>query len=84
MAGIGGTGSVTRSTLRQQLADALRDEVLAGRLQAGREFTVKEIAEQYGVSATPVREALVDLGLGKHSSSKLLIRDAISRLRRTA
>ncbi|MGW0335873.1 GntR family transcriptional regulator [Streptomyces sp. NPDC003011] len=56
-----GTGAVTRSTLRQQIADALRDEVLAGRLQAGQEFTVKEIAEQYGVSATPVREALVDL-----------------------
>ncbi|UQS31470.1 GntR family transcriptional regulator [Streptomyces fradiae] len=52
---------VTRSTLRQQIADALRDEVLAGRLQPGREFTVKQIAEQYGVSATPVREALVDL-----------------------
>ncbi|MDH6624234.1 DNA-binding GntR family transcriptional regulator [Streptomyces sp. LBL] len=56
-----GTGAVTRSTLRQQIADALRDEVLGGRLQAGQEFTVKEIAEQYGVSATPVREALVDL-----------------------
>ncbi|WP_128381721.1 GntR family transcriptional regulator [Streptomyces cavernae] len=56
-----GNGAVTRSTLRQQLADALRDEVLAGRLQPGQEFTVKEIAEQYGVSATPVREALVDL-----------------------
>jgi DNA-binding GntR family transcriptional regulator len=56
-----GNGAVTRSTLRQQIADALRDEVLAGRLQPGREFTVKEIAEQYGVSATPVREALVDL-----------------------
>ena len=61
MPGIGGNGAVTRSTLRQQLADALRDEVLAGRLQPGQEFTVKEIAEQYGVSATPVREALVDL-----------------------
>ncbi|UUU23919.1 GntR family transcriptional regulator [Streptomyces sp. DSM 40750] len=62
MAGTGGgTGAVTRSTLRQQLADALRDEVLAGRLKPGQEFTVKEIAEQYGVSATPVREALVDL-----------------------
>ncbi|MGC9540111.1 GntR family transcriptional regulator [Streptomyces sp. UG1] len=61
MPGTSGNGSVTRSTLRQQIADALRDEVLAGRLQAGREFTVKEIAEQYGVSATPVREALVDL-----------------------
>ncbi|MER6632078.1 GntR family transcriptional regulator [Streptomyces sp. NPDC000987] len=56
-----GSGAVTRSTLRQQIADALRDEVLAGRLQPGQEFTVKEIAEQYGVSATPVREALVDL-----------------------
>jgi len=56
-----GNGAVTRSTLRQQIADALRDEVLSGRLQAGQEFTVKEIAEQYGVSATPVREALVDL-----------------------
>ncbi|GAA3183908.1 MULTISPECIES: GntR family transcriptional regulator [Streptomyces] len=61
MPGFSGSGAVTRSTLRQQIADALRDEVLAGRLQSGQEFTVKEIAEQYGVSATPVREALVDL-----------------------
>ncbi|MER5935048.1 GntR family transcriptional regulator [Streptomyces sp. NPDC002054] len=56
-----GSGAVTRNTLRQQIADALRDEVLAGRLPPGQEFTVKQIAEQYEVSATPVREALVDL-----------------------
>lgn len=55
------SAAVTRNTLRQQIADALRDEVLAGRLQPGQEFTVKQIADQYGVSATPVREALVDL-----------------------
>ncbi|MBU7597491.1 GntR family transcriptional regulator [Streptomyces sp. P38-E01] len=55
------TGTITRSTLRQQVADALREEVLAGRLSAGTGFTVKEIAQQYGVSATPVREALLDL-----------------------
>ncbi|MXM64850.1 GntR family transcriptional regulator [Streptomyces sp. HUCO-GS316] len=61
MRGSSGIGAVTRSTLRQQIAEALRDEVLGGRLQPGQEFTVKEIAEQYGVSATPVREALVDL-----------------------
>ncbi|WP_037676879.1 GntR family transcriptional regulator [Streptomyces griseus] len=61
MPGSSGNGAVTRSTLRQQIAAALRDEVLAGRLKPGQEFTVKEIAEQYGVSATPVREALVDL-----------------------
>ncbi|WP_407551697.1 GntR family transcriptional regulator [Streptomyces sp. Pv4-95] len=54
-------GFIRRSTLRQQIADALRDELLAGRLPSGHPFTVKEIAEQYGVSATPVREALLDL-----------------------
>ncbi|MEV3854010.1 GntR family transcriptional regulator [Streptomyces sp. NPDC050095] len=53
--------AVTRNTLRRQIADALRDEILGGRLAPGQEFTVKEIAEGYGVSATPVREALVDL-----------------------
>lgn len=52
---------IRRSTLRQQIADALRDELLAGRLPSGHPFTVKEIADQYGVSATPVREALLDL-----------------------
>ncbi|MET9292765.1 GntR family transcriptional regulator [Streptomyces sp. NPDC003077] len=57
----GVSGVIQRSTLRQQIADALRDEVLAGRLPAGHQFTVKEIADQYGVSATPVREALLDL-----------------------
>jgi DNA-binding GntR family transcriptional regulator len=52
---------VRRSSLREQIANALREEMMAGRLPAGRSFTVKEVAEQYGVSATPVREALVDL-----------------------
>lgn len=52
---------VQRSSLREQIADALRDEMLTGRMPAGGRFTVKEIAELYEVSATPVREALVDL-----------------------
>ncbi|WP_084700640.1 GntR family transcriptional regulator [Streptacidiphilus anmyonensis] len=56
-----GNSVVQRSSLREQVAGALRDELMAGRLAAGRHFTVKEIAELYGVSATPVREALVDL-----------------------
>ncbi|MGW1379334.1 GntR family transcriptional regulator [Streptomyces sp. NPDC002446] len=61
MAAGGDSSVIRRSTLRQQIADALRDEVLAGRLPSGHPFTVKEIADQYGVSATPVREALLDL-----------------------
>ncbi|GAA1924813.1 GntR family transcriptional regulator [Streptomyces sodiiphilus] len=52
---------IQRTTLRAQLADALREEILAGRLGPGEELVVRGIAEQYGVSATPVREALVDL-----------------------
>ncbi|MFJ9693068.1 GntR family transcriptional regulator [Kitasatospora sp. NPDC101183] len=53
---------IQRNSLREQIAGALREEMMAGRLEAGRNFTVKEIAELYGVSATPAREALVDLG----------------------
>ncbi|MFD4903520.1 GntR family transcriptional regulator [Kitasatospora purpeofusca] len=60
--GAGGTRPVIqRNSLREQIAGALREEMMAGRLAAGRNFTVKEIAELYGVSATPAREALVDL-----------------------
>ncbi|MFJ5883153.1 GntR family transcriptional regulator [Kitasatospora cineracea] len=57
----GGRALIRRHSLREQIADALRDEMMAGRLPAGRNFTVKEIADIYGVSATPAREALVDL-----------------------
>ncbi|WP_063795871.1 GntR family transcriptional regulator [Peterkaempfera griseoplana] len=56
-----GHTAVRRSSLREQVANALREEMMAGRLQAGTHFTVKEIADLYGVSATPAREALVDL-----------------------
>ena len=52
---------IQRNSLREQIAGALREEMMAGRLAAGRNFTVREIAELYGVSATPAREALVDL-----------------------
>ena len=56
-----GPTAMRRSSLREQIAHALREEMMAGRLVAGTHFTVKEIAELYGVSATPAREALVDL-----------------------
>ncbi|MGW3038662.1 GntR family transcriptional regulator [Kitasatospora sp. NPDC001159] len=66
MSGSGASGTprpvIHRNSLREQIAGALREEMMAGRLAAGRNFTVKEIAELYGVSATPAREALVDLG----------------------
>ncbi|NYI05227.1 GntR family transcriptional regulator [Allostreptomyces psammosilenae] len=56
-----GYALVHRSSLREQIARALRDDMVTGRLPAGERFTVRDIAERYGVSATPVREALVEL-----------------------
>ncbi|WP_328997333.1 GntR family transcriptional regulator [Kribbella sp. NBC_00709] len=47
--------------LRQQIADALRASVIAGRLQVGVVYSAPALAQQFGVSSTPVREALLDL-----------------------
>ena len=47
--------------LRQQIGDALRASVIAGRLQVGVVYSAPALAQQFGVSSTPVREALLDL-----------------------
>jgi len=41
-----------------QVATALRKAILSGQLKAGQEIVLKDMAEQLGVSSTPVREAL--------------------------
>ena len=43
------------------MRDALRAAILEGALQPGRALVEREIAEMYGVSKTPVREALKQL-----------------------
>lgn len=45
----------------QSIADALRIEILRGKLQGGQPLKQDEIAAQFGVSKIPVREALVQL-----------------------
>jgi len=45
----------------QSIADALRADILRGKLQGGQPLKQDEIAAQFGVSKIPVREALVQL-----------------------
>ncbi len=47
--------------LWQSIADLLRDEILDGRLAAGSRLLETELAERFGVSRGPVRDALNEL-----------------------
>lgn len=62
-----GAGSLTlpqldgRRNFRDQVAHALRAALVAGRLRPGELYSAPALAAQFGVSATPVREAMLDL-----------------------
>jgi DNA-binding GntR family transcriptional regulator len=47
--------------LRQQALAKLRSGIVTGQIEAGRLYPISFFATQLGVSATPVREALLDL-----------------------
>ncbi len=48
-------------TTQAMVTDGLREAILTGALRAGRQLKQEEIAEQFGVSRIPVREALRQL-----------------------
>ncbi|MCL2780877.1 MAG: GntR family transcriptional regulator [Actinomycetia bacterium] len=50
-----------RRSLREEVTDSLRAAVVAGQMRPGVVFSVPALAEQLNVSATPVREAMLDL-----------------------
>jgi DNA-binding GntR family transcriptional regulator len=50
-----------RQSLRELIADSLRASLVAGQMRPGVVFSVPVLAERFGVSATPVREAMLDL-----------------------
>jgi GntR family carbon starvation induced transcriptional regulator len=54
----GRAGRISRATLTEQLEEALRADILDGVFEPGRRLRAIEISERYGVSATPLREAL--------------------------
>lgn len=50
-----------RRSLRDEITQLLRAAVMAGELEPGMTYSAPSLAEQFGVSATPVREAMLDL-----------------------
>ena len=54
--------SVLRAdSLREKVISALEAAIVAGELQPGVIYSAPALAERFGVSATPVREAMLDL-----------------------
>jgi DNA-binding GntR family transcriptional regulator len=50
---------------RQTIVESLLADVFQGRLRAGEHLVTQELAERFGVSHTPIREALITLaGIG--------------------
>lgn len=49
---------VSRSTLAAQVEEAIRGDIIVGTLEPGLRLRGSDLAKRYGVSATPLREAL--------------------------
>src|SRR5438094_10451183 len=55
--------SIRRRVFREEIREQLIDDILSGRLAPGSRITETRLAQQFGVSQAPVREALRDLEL---------------------
>ncbi|MGW2122991.1 GntR family transcriptional regulator [Streptomyces sp. NPDC001758] len=55
--------AVQRSSVRGQILAALRTALVTGDLRPGEVYSAPVLAERFGVSATPVREAMQQLAL---------------------
>ena len=51
-----------RGQRRQSIVESILKEIFQGRLRAGQHLVTQNLAERFGVSHTPIREALVALG----------------------
>lgn len=54
---------IERRALHEELADGLRDLIVEGELKPGEKISEKSLCEMFGVSRTPLREALKILAI---------------------
>ena len=59
--GSGALSLVSGPSLREQARTVIRGQIITGEMQADQLYSVPRLATELGVSATPVREALLDL-----------------------
>ena len=52
---------INTTTVRAQAANELRDRILTGRLQPGDRLDLDQLTAEFGISRTPIREALLEL-----------------------
>ncbi|MER7274870.1 GntR family transcriptional regulator [Dactylosporangium sp. NPDC000244] len=55
------TGDLSQPQLSETVANLLRDRIMSGQLRAGERIRLEQVAEETGLSITPVREALLML-----------------------
>jgi DNA-binding GntR family transcriptional regulator len=58
---VGSLSPLRASSLREQAAEAIRAGITSGKIAADVIYSVPALASELGVSATPVREAMLDL-----------------------
>lgn len=49
------------TSLRERLYETLREDILSNKYEPGEELQIDKLAQEFGVSTTPIREALVRL-----------------------
>jgi DNA-binding GntR family transcriptional regulator len=48
-------------SVREEVANVLRGAIISGEMRPGELYSAASLAERFGISATPVREAMLDL-----------------------
>ncbi|MEI6305758.1 MAG: GntR family transcriptional regulator [Deltaproteobacteria bacterium] len=48
-------------TLREKILESIRDSIISGALKAGSKVSEPDLSQRYGISRTPIREALRQL-----------------------
>lgn len=64
--------NLNKATLSEQIYEILRNDILTSRFLPGEKLTLKSLQERFGVSSTPVRDALTrlsDEGLAVYDSN---------------